>query len=174
METRTYTVYEFSELSEDAKQNAKNKHAELFGYSWGTEALESIGKLAEHFGGKVTRYSIDWFRGSHSSMLFEMPEMEPEEISARLAKLGTFDPETLKGHGDCALTGYSADEDAIDGFRKAFLKDGEKDLDALMGAAFNSWLDAGQADCEDQYTDEAFQETAESNEWMFEEDGTLA
>jgi hypothetical protein len=102
-----------------------------------------------------------------------MPDdMSSEEISERLASLGTYDPETLKGHGDCVLTGYVHDENAIDGFRIAF-NAGETDLNKLMEAAFRSWLAACQADYADQQSEEQFGETCEANEYEFTEDGVL-
>lgn len=101
-----------------------------------------------------------------------MPELEESDIADRLAKLGTFDPITLRGHGKCLLTGYCGDENAIDGFRKAWLG-GERDLNKLMQAAFREWLEDGQADCEAQYEDENFSEHCEANEYEFTEEGKL-
>lgn len=174
MKTRTYNVYTFAELSDKAKQRAKDQFAADMGFSWGDEYLASIKALAAHFDGKASNWSIDWFASSYSSMSFDMPdEMEPDEIAARLAKLGTFNPETLRGNGDCLLTGYCGDEDCIDGFRAAWHK-GERDLKKLMDAAFDTWIKAAQSDCEAQFKDDTFQETAEANNWEYEEDGSLA
>ena len=174
MKTKTYNVYTFAELSAAAKQRAKNKHAEIFGYSWADEALDSLKALAVHFGGKLSRYEIDWFNGSRSSASFAMPAdvYGGDEIAAMLAALGSFDPVTLKGHGHCKLTGYCADESAIDGFRKAW-HDGERSLDALMQAAFETWLADAQADCAAQYEDDQFAETSEANGWEYDENGNL-
>ena len=172
--TRTVTVteYRFAELSEKAKDRAKQRAAESIGYSWADEALDSIKALAKHFGGRMVDWSIDWFASSYSSARFDMPEMDRKEIAELLAELGTFDPDTLKGHGECKLTGVCFDEDAIDGFRRAFHA-GESDLGELMDAAFDSWLKAAQADAEDQYSDEQFAENCEANDYWFTEDGEL-
>src|SRR4051812_18699621 len=97
------TVFTFSELSASAKRRVKDRYAEAFGYAWANESIESLTALAEHFGGKLTDYSIDFFDSTPSTVRFDMPEMEEEEVSQRLAGLGTFNPETLKGHGDCKL-----------------------------------------------------------------------
>lgn len=132
--------------------------------------MSSLNTLAYHFGGVVSDYSIDWFGGSHSYAKFRMPELDKAEIAARLAELGSYNPETLKGDGECKLTGFCADDDAIDGFRIAFAE-GEADLEKLMQAAFDSWLKAAQADCEDQYSDEQFGETCDANEYEFYENG---
>lgn len=147
----TINVYKFSELSDKAKQRAKDLASANIGYAWADEAMSSLNTLAYHFGGVVSDYSIDWFGGSHSYAKFRMPELDKAEIAARLAELGSYNPETLKGDGECKLTGFCADDDAIDGFRIAFAE--------------------GEADCEDQYSDEQFGETCDANEYEFYENG---
>lgn len=168
------TVYKFSELSETARERAKMDHGALFGYSWSSEALKSLKALAAHFGGRVKDYEVDWWNTSYSSASFEMPEMTAAEIRRRLRALGSYNRKTLKGEGDCKLTGFCLDENAIDGFRWAFMREGERDLSALMEAAFRSWLKACQDDAEDQYSDEQFGETADANGWEYYQDGELA
>src|SRR5438445_9084571 len=121
---KTVTVYKFSELSDAAKTYAKEQYAERFGYSWSEEAFDSLKKLAEHFDGRLVNWSVDFFDGSDSSAEFEMlDEMPEKEIRRRLETLGSYDRKTLKGDGECKLTGYVADEDAIDGFRFAFVRE---------------------------------------------------
>lgn len=165
-------LYRFSELSEKAKDVARQKEAALFGYPASDEALNSIHALAIHFGGRMYGYEIDWFGCSYSSAKFDVPDdMEHDEIAGRLAGLGSFNSETLHGDGDCKLTGFCIDEDAIDGFRIAFMRDGERDLGKLMQAAFRQWLKACQEDCAWLYADEAFSETCDENGFWFTVDG---
>lgn len=175
---RTITIekqlYRFAELSESAKQRAKDQYAECEGYVWASEAVDSIKALAAHFGGRMSRWEVDFFNCSHSSARFDMPELSKREIAALLKELGTYNRRTLKGHGDCKLTGYCGDEDAIDGLRIAFKRGKIVDMNELMQAAFDSWMKAAQADCEWQYSDEAFGETCEANEWEFDVRGNLA
>ncbi len=171
MKTRTINVYTFAELSPAAKERAKSRYLSLHGFSWSDDYLASLRALAAHFGGKLKTYSIDWFNSSYSDAGFEMPdEMEETEIAARLAKLGTFDEATLKGKGDCVLTGFCADEAAIDGFRIEW-SEGTRDLGKLMQAAFRSWLKEGQDDCEGEYKDDAFAEHCDLNGYEFTESG---
>ena len=171
MRTKQIRVYRFAELSDEAKERAKQEYASACGYSWSTEALDSLKALARHFGGELSDWSIDWF-GGPSSASFDMPEMDRDEIAAELAKLGEYNPETLKGIGDCKLTGYCADESAIDGFRVAFVA-GESDLVALMDAAFDAWIKDAQSDCKWQFSDEAFGEHCDANGYEFDERGEL-
>ena len=177
-------VLKYDELSDRAKENARQNYAASEGYLHGDEALESIKKLAEHFGGKVTNYEIDWSGAcSPSSMKFDMPDYEngfdatdyengEAEIERRLGLLGEYNPETLKGHGECVLTGVCYDEDAIDGFRKAW-HEGERDIDKLMEAAFRSLLEQCESEYNCFYDDEdgEFGEHCDANEYEFYESG---
>jgi hypothetical protein len=172
MREATIKVYKFDDLSDNAKVAAKQKYAELFGYVFADEALASLKTLAERFNGKLTNYSIDWCNSSYSSATFDMPETEEGEIAATLAELGTYNPETLKGNGDCVLTGYCADEDAIDGLQQAW-HNGERDLDTLMQAAFKTWLKAAQGDNEAFYEDDEFSEHSDANEYEYYQDGSI-
>ena len=166
-------IYKFSELSDKAKQKAKDDYAAIFGYNWSEEALESLKALASHFDGSLKDYSIDWFGGSYSYAKFDIPdEMTKTEIKKRLKQLGSYNKKTLKGHGDCKLTGVFTDEAAIDGFREAF-HEGETDLQKLLEEAFDSLLKECQKDCEASYEDEQFSETCEANDWEFYENGEL-
>lgn len=171
--TITFKVYKFEELSAEAKDQVKRYHAEDWGYTWSADALKSIYELAKHFGGRVGMYEIDWFDNMHSFMNFEMPnDMELEEIERRLAELGSFNEETGKGHGDCVLTGVCTDESAIDGLRIAW-REGERDLEALMDAAYESWIKDAHDDCQAQYEDETFAEHCGANDYEFTADGAI-
>lgn len=171
--SKQITVYSFDELSDTAKEHARQQYAQL-GYNWADESLDSLKALAKHFGGKLSNWSIDFFNSSPSSATFEMPEMEVEEIKSLLDELGSFNPDTLRGNGDCKLTGYCADEAAIDGFRKAFMRYGITDLTELMDEAFSTWLKEAQSDCEYQFSDEATSEASVANNWEYDVNGDLA
>lgn len=168
----TTNIYKFEELSRAAKDNFKTYWREHMGYDGAADAKKSFVALINHFDGRLQEYSMDWNNLNHSSVRFIMPEMSKEEIAARLNELGAYNPETLKGLGDCKLTGYFMDEEAIDGFRIAFCS-GEHDLTKLMKAAFKSWKKAAKEDYKWQLSDECLTETAEANEWEFTEDGQL-
>lgn len=173
MKTLTINVYEFSELDDKAKKRAIYDAQASFGFTFDGEYMASIEKLVEHFDGKMSDWSIDWFNCSASYATFDMPEMTSKEIKSRLAMLGSYNKKTLCGNGECKLTGYCGDENAIDGFRKAFLG-GENDLTKLMQAAFNTWLKAAQEDCAGQYSDEIFSENSDANNYHYKQNGELA
>lgn len=171
--TITKKVFKFDELSDKAKRAVINEHYQAMGYPWSREAKESLWELAKHFGGKVGDWSINWDSSGPSWITFQMPEdMAAHEIAAKILELGSFNLKTLKGDGDCKLTGYVSDENAIDGLRIAF-RGGEWNLDRLMQAAFKSWLKACHDDFADMQTFEQHSETCEANEYEFLEDGSL-
>jgi len=164
-------VYKFSELSRAAKDRVKYDWEINTGYSWQDEAFGSLEKLAKVFDGKLKTWEIDWSCAINSSARFEMPKMSKAEIGRRLRGLGSYDKRTGKGHGDCVLTGYTVDEEVIDGFRLAF-RQGETDLGKLMEAAFHSLMEYTESDYEDALKDDNFGEMCEANEWEFYADGT--
>jgi hypothetical protein len=167
-QTKIITVYSFSELSDEAKRHAIEHDQEINDYSWQEEALQSIKALAKYFDGEVRGYSISWNDSQPSRMEFEMPNMDKDYIRRLLLDLGQYNKHTLKGLGDCKLTGYCMDESAIDGFRMAFVRDNVTDLSTLMQKAFQSWLKDCQADYEYQYSEEGFGETCDANDWTFD------
>ncbi len=167
-------AYKFDELSDEAKDKAIEQFMINDDFPQGQEALDSIKALAAHFGGKMYDWNIDWANSSYSDAKFDMPEdMDPKDIYAKLKALGTFNRRTLRGHGDCALTGVCYDETAIDGFRWAWYREKERDLNVLMQAAFRSWLKAIHEEFDYQHTHEAFRETCEANDYEFTEDGEM-
>lgn len=173
--TVTYNAYSFGELSPAAKARAVQDYlGSPEPYQWGDEAMDAIKALAARFGGRIADWSIDWLGYSSPSwMRFDMPDdMEPHEVLEKLHGLGSFDQETLRGDGDCKLTGYCFDEDAIDGFRRAFVQ-GTRNLADLMQAAFESWIEACHQDAEYQFSEEGYGEHAEANNLEFSEEGRL-
>jgi hypothetical protein len=171
--TRTVRVYKFGDLPEVVRERVKQNYMAYFGYARSADALASIKALAGHFDSKVSDWDIDWGGGSHSSVKFDTPDHWTEDsLRGAVAELGAADPVTGRGVGDCVLTGYFLDEDAIDGLRRAYLG-GERDVGKLLQAAFRSWLDACQADFDDFYSDETFGEHCDANGWEFTEDGEM-
>jgi hypothetical protein len=173
MRTETIEIYKFHELSEEAKETAMQNIRYTQEYFWGDDAIQTLVKLAEHFGAKLASYDIDFSNSvQHSGATWEDVDfIEEQEIEERLLKLGTFNKETLKGDGDCKLTGYCSDEDAIDGFRKAWF-DGERDLIELLKEAYKTWFKSCVSDYEHQLSKEGLTEFFEANDrYEFTEDG---
>lgn len=169
----TVNIYRYKELSDKAKEQARLYYGSLEGYIHANEAFASIEALAKHFGGEMCDFNVDFFDCSYSWMHFAMPhEYEPGELLRLVKKLGKYNPETLRGVGECVLTGWRWDEDAIDGLRKAFME-GERDIQKLMQAAFKTWVKSCQDDCDHFYSDidGDFADHCEANGFEFTEDG---
>lgn len=161
------------ESNAEAKQKAIEWYRNITlenGYNFSEGAADSLKEMIKHFGGKIKDYEIDFYNNSHSFIQLDMPDMEEAEIKNLLDTLGTYNPDTLKGHGDCVLTGVCFDEDVIDGFRMEWHK-GERDLNKLMQAGFKTWLKACQSDAQSQLEDEYIIETIQVNEYEFTSDG---
>lgn len=180
MKTIEVNLYKFSELSEDAKQNAIEKiRSSLLDqdYFWGNDAIKSIEKFMEHFNCSFERYSIDWFEKYRNEFHIEIPEymneISEDELKNYIETMGPYDSVTMKGFGNCMFTGYCADEDAADGARIAFLK-GERNLYDILYAGYESWYEAVNSDVEYEISDKGIIETIEDNEYDFTEDGNLA
>lgn len=170
------TLYRFSELLSGAKERARDEAQSVFGYPWADDALASLRAFAEWFDYRLSDYNVDFFNCSYSSAKFESAgddELTADDVEGRLVALGSYNPETLRGDGQCELTGYCSDEDAIDGFRIAWHA-GERDLEKLLQAGFRSWLKAAQADCEYRYSDEAMSEDGDANDYWYTSSGALS
>lgn len=187
-ETITRNIYEFHELSPEAKQKAKDDHDACCGYTWGKEAEASITALGQHFGATMSEWVFDYTNGHRSYVHWDNTDtLTIREVTERLGQLGSYDPQTLKGTGECKLTGYCMDEPAIDGFRYSFQFQGGYceecghevsgghiyDINRHLQAAFQQWFKACVEDYQGQYTDEAFGETCTANNYEFYGDGSM-
>ena len=181
MRLLTTKAYTFEELTPAAKETAREAYNETSEFHMGSEYMASIKALAAHFGGEMSDWEISWNACAYSSARFNMPEYDDGEtraawvkgIRAKLKELGTFNRRTLRGNGDCALTGTCTDEDAIDGFRREFYRGKWETLSDLMQAAFATRLKAGQEESEYQDGAEAFAENCEANGYEFTEAGEM-
>ena len=106
---------------------------------------------------------------------FEDEEDEENIASLRNAieSLGSYDSVTLKGYGDCVLTGVCYDEDMADGARYAFYHDGERDRKTVAMNAFHFLEAAIHNEYRECVTEEYASEFAEMNGYQFTQDGEL-
>ena len=91
--------------------------------------------------------------------------------------LGDFNPSTLKGVGECKLTGVYSDEWLIDGAREAYFSapniNCNNFLERIHIAALSSWKKEADEAATFQYTDEAVNEACGCNGYEFYMDGRL-
>lgn len=165
MKEHTVRAYSFAELSESAKDKVREywlRCAE--GYDWADDALGSLKCFAEHFGAKLTDWNIDWDCAGRSDATFSSPDMEEEELARLVGE--------LKTDGSCQFTGYCADDACNDGAVKSF-KEGERDLNTILQAGFETWLASCVSDFEYQRSKEAVDDSIAANwgDWEFTENG---
>lgn len=81
--TKTETVYTFAELSDEAKETAVSEYAERYEYFDGEAALDSVAKLAERFGARLSDYRLEWTpygRGGFATFKGTDPEYSDLEV----------------------------------------------------------------------------------------------
>ena len=158
MRTETINIYTFDELTDDAKEKAREWYRDGMEYFWWNDSLDSIKTFADTFRVTIKDYSIGLY--CHSYI-----DTDAENSNFRGLKLKNVDREAMPtGYGlDCALWFTFYDE---------FKRTG----DALR--AFNEAIDAAKkeilADIEYQYTDESVDENILINEYEFLENGERA
>lgn len=177
MREKIIKVYKFDELSDQAKEHAIDKYNQGE-YFWGDDAMASLKAFLNHFNCNLKDWSIDFLEPYRNNIKIAYPDPEEDEalyedeILDLLNQLGSYDPETLRGNGDCKLTGYCMDESLIDGFRKAWFG-GERDLKELIEAGISQWEIDVRVDAEYQYSEEGFKDLCEANDYEFTEDGEM-
>lgn len=154
-------AYRFSELSDKAQTRVIHNFMED-GYHFADETLDTLKKMAEAFGGKLTNWSIDFF-GGHSATQFDMPDYDREDIAASFEKLDT---------NNCPLTGYFLDIDALEAAKKAF-DEGVYSLTEIMQIGADAAIKSAQSDCEALFTPEVMAENCEANDYWFDENGRM-
>lgn len=170
-------VMGFDELGDKEKAIARIELQSVHGYVFEKEAMASLEALANHFSAKLSDWEVDWAGNgsdnfSHAHFDTGYMEHSEKELEQLIDELGSYNPETLMGVGECVLTGVCHDEDAIDGLRRAW-HSGVRDVGHLLQAGFRSWLKACQADYENFYEDKNLAEYCNANEYEFYANGEI-
>ena len=157
MRQQTVNLYKFDELSDDAKDVARNWWRQDLEYFWMDDAMNSVKSFCDHFGVMIHEYNIGAFQPSYL-------DTDAENAHFRGVKLKSI-------NRDYMPTGYCIDCTLWQTFHDEFKRTG----DALY--AFNEAIDAAvseiKADIEYQYSDEAVDEMLTINEYEFTEDGKI-
>ena len=157
MRTETVTIYSFDELSDDAKDNARNNHRLDCDFFWSDENLDSIKTFCEHFGVKL----VSWSVGPYSS-----PDYQAEFCNQNFRGLKLKDFQR-----DHTPTGYCLDCDLWMTFYDGFKATGcaKKAFDKALWAGFIGWRN----DMEFQLSDEYIDEHMMMNGYEFTEHGEI-
>lgn len=155
----TVDLYQFDELSEEAKQNAMQWFRRgMQHYAWVDEGIESIEAFCKHFGVDLKDYSISPY--SHSYIRTNADHYHFRGVTLK----------QLEKDKDLSLTGYCLDEHLFSTMYENMRENGGDTL-----KAFNSTINAGMkfiiSDMEYQDTDEFASEMIVANGYEFTEDG---
>jgi len=157
MRTATVELYQFNELSDEAKERAREWWRDGLDYPWWSDAEASIRAFCDHFGVRVKDYSIGAYSPSYL-------DTDAENGHFRGIKLKAINREAMP-------TGYCLDCALWQTFYDEFKRTGS----ALY--AFNEAIDAAakavREDMEYQYSDESVDEMLTINEYEFTENGKI-
>lgn len=151
------TVYSFDELSEAAKDKARQWWLDGMEYSWGEESRESIEAFCQYFGISLKSWCVDAWSYDYSLSQYGNDNF-------RGMKLSHFDREHMP-------TGYCLDIDLWQTFFDVFKANGDAKhaFECAVNAGFKAWRD----DCAYQQSEEYVDECLMINEYQFTENGKV-
>jgi hypothetical protein len=155
MQTIELEIYNFSELSETAKQKARDWYREGAEYGWHSENRDSIQKFCDRYGATLRDWNLSPFEGIHYRL-----EMPP----------GMFRGLKLRDvNRDEMPTGYYLDSVLYMTFFDEWKRTSNPRaaFNAAIYAGFEVWRD----DWEHSLSDESIDETIEANEYTFTANG---
>jgi len=170
MKTKVINPYQFSELSDEAKEKAISNLSDInVDYEW----YESIYEDASNIGLKITGFDLD--RNRHADGEFTLSACEVAQ-------------NIINNHGDECET-YKTAQSFLNDFNPVFAdymdetnenyenRESEDKLTDIESEFLNSLLEDYsimlQNECEYLQSDEAIIKTIEANEYDFDEDGNL-
>jgi hypothetical protein len=173
--TITKTVFEFSELSESAKQTAREWYRANRDYDWASENLESLKKWADWMRVEITGHSLGGSdnRDNHVRWHLNIDSWMADLRGVRLWKFlnNQFNLPDLSG--SCPFTGYRFDETLLNVFREFMARPWDASYRDLIRASIDKFVCDYSADVDYYYDDESIDESIEVNECEFYEDGSV-
>jgi hypothetical protein len=157
MRTETIEVFKFDELSDSAKELARECYKINFEFPWSKESIDSIEAFCDHFGIVLKTYSVSPYLNPDYSV-------ELSNSNFRGFKLKDFKRDNMP-------TGYCLDCDLWMTFYDQFKATGcaKTAFDAALWAGFISLRN----DMEYQLSDESIDENMRCNECEFTENGKI-
>ena len=150
-------LFRFSELSEEAQENAliwaRNSISDI--YCWNAESLQSIKAFCQKYGVVLELYSISPYEGYGYAT-------NASNDNFRSVRLKHIQREEW-------LTGYCLDNTLMYVFYDTFKSTGDAlgAFNAALDAGFKSWLE----DWEHSYSDESLGDFLDANEYEFTQSG---
>lgn len=189
MRTETISIYQFSELSEEAKREALDKFEAFTDHIW-DDAHETVKKFCDEFYIKTGHNS--WL--DYSSNKFDDPINELTGVRLRTWLINNYGHLFTEGkpfgyylgggkykhrskvifvNTCCPFTGVCYDEDILQPLRDFIKKPDNSNLDDLFYDCFETLRNSIESEIEYRNSDEAKQEDIEANGYEFYEDGTM-
>ena len=158
MEVIELEIYTFEELTERAKEKAREDYRNNLDYPWFSESIDSIRAFASHFGVTLK----DWSLGSGCGR--DYIKTDASNANFRGIKLSDIDREATP-------TGYCLDSDLWYEFYDQFKRTG--DAKYAFEQALEAAISAIQRDIDYQYSDESVDETLTINDYRFTKEGKV-
>lgn len=173
MRTEQINIYEFSELSESAKENARNQFRyDEFDSSQFEASANEFAQIAPI---QITEWDCEratvGFKWTGDS---DIAKLEGLRAWKWLQNNGWFEWAKSAVNGDCPLTGVFSDSYFGDGiFEYADKPLRTPSLEQVFYEAAQAWIQGMRSDCEWRNSDEYLDEMIEANEYEFTSDGKL-
>jgi NADPH:quinone reductase-like Zn-dependent oxidoreductase len=196
MKTKTINIYEYAELSEEAKQKAYNKWSQGVDYGFELENRKTLNKFADIFNIRISEFQYDChnkYIKYEINLGFDVLEMKGVRLSKyiwnnyknNLFVGKSYYKTSVSGKHKrrkskiilddcCVLSGYFMDNEILEPIYN-FLKSYDKEIDfeTLLDNCLDSWLNACTNDYEYNFSEENFIENyASEKEYLI--DGTEA
>ena len=176
MRIKETKVYEYNELSEEAKETALDEWIDSISeFVWMDEYLDSIQAGLKAFDCTLDDYNIDWLDTNRTSIKISAWDLEEDKEERDIETVLNEDyKDVIFSKDGCPFTGFCGDENFLDPIR-AFLKNPDKEttMKELMDDCVYSVLTAARKDAEYQMTEEYFIDHADANNFEFTEDGKM-
>jgi len=154
MEVVELQIFQFSELDEQAKQNAREWFRSTSDFPWFGEYKDCLKAFCDHF-----RVSLrDWSLGDSQGYV----KTDAEQRHFRGVKLSEQDRDAMP-------TGLWLDCELFQHFYDEFKRTG--DAKGAFDDALHNFVRAVARDVEYYYSDESIEENMETNMWTFTADG---
>ena len=158
MKQITIDAYTFNELSDNAKQKARNYYCENINYFWGDEHIEGVKRFLELFNIRLVNWSYDEYHAYF-------------ETNINDCKFQGFSKKRVNALIKSFNVSYCADETLVVAFNESYSEHGSIKL-AIEEALRQSEIDL-KNDIVHHYTDESMADYFEANEYYFTQDGKV-
>lgn len=193
MRIQEIKLYKFDELSDDAKEKAREWYRDGLEYPWFQELADSLKGFEKSLPIEIKDYSYG-LEANRSYINYEITDDNIQDLKGlRLRRwlINNFWNALEKGEFQstghksryskmtkkvsCPFTGFCMDENLLDPIRDFINRPNDKEtFESLIDECFESFINAISKDIEYYYTDESVDENILANEYEFTENGKTA